>query len=53
MSTFHNFMLQAKKARAAINRGKRSDAKKSNSSKHGAVPSSVSLYVGPPLLKID
>ncbi|OJK04969.1 F-box domain protein [Aspergillus brunneoviolaceus CBS 621.78] len=43
MSTFHNFMLQAKKARAAINRGKRSDAKKSNSSKHGAVPSSVSL----------
>ncbi|PYI02228.1 F-box domain protein [Aspergillus sclerotiicarbonarius CBS 121057] len=46
MSSFHNLVLQAKKARAVINyRGKKSDAKKNNSSKHAAGPSSVSSSV--------
>ncbi|PYH97378.1 hypothetical protein BO71DRAFT_417082 [Aspergillus ellipticus CBS 707.79] len=45
MSSFHQFMLQAKKARAAINnRAKRLDAKK-NQSKHAAGSSSVSSSV--------
>ncbi|PWY92104.1 hypothetical protein BO70DRAFT_383772 [Aspergillus heteromorphus CBS 117.55] len=46
MSSFHQFMLQAKKARDAINnRARKSDAKKNNSSKHTAGPSSVSSSV--------
>ncbi|RAH60536.1 hypothetical protein BO85DRAFT_366782 [Aspergillus piperis CBS 112811] len=55
MSSFHNLVLQAKKARAVINyRGRKSDAKKNNLSKHAAGSSSVSssVYVVCPLIRI-
>ncbi|KAI2997092.1 unnamed protein product [Aspergillus niger] len=46
MSSFHNLVLQAKKARSVINyRGRKSDAKKNNLSKHAAGSSSVSSSV--------
>ncbi|EHA23241.1 hypothetical protein ASPNIDRAFT_207161, partial [Aspergillus niger ATCC 1015] len=55
MSSFHNLVLQAKKARSVINyRGRKSDAKKNNLSKHAAGSSSVSssVYVECPSVEL-